>query len=80
MGFFGNDFSLLKTKWKDEYFSSDKENDSTTDIQPIMWNYELAPNLESNKTSNVSKHCIIPSTGSALSELYSIDYCYHFNQ
>ncbi|RNA15651.1 acyl-coenzyme A:6-aminopenicillanic-acid-acyltransferase 40 kDa form-like, partial [Brachionus plicatilis] len=50
-------------------------------IQPVMWNYELGPNLESNKTTKVSKHCIISShQTSKMSSYYSIGYCCHFNQ
>ncbi|CAF1103708.1 unnamed protein product [Brachionus calyciflorus] len=79
LGYFGENMSLLETEWNSEYFTPHENINSKNNIKPIMWNYELAPNLESNKTSKVSKHCIVSSSEDNLSDFYSLDYCYHFN-
>ena len=79
LGYYGENWSVLETEWNCEY-AEEKQN-TIENLKPIMWNYELAPNLESNMTTKVSKHCIISAHQvSELSSYYSKDYYYHFNQ
>lgn len=79
LGYYGDKWTDLKTEWNSEY--PEEKQSLIENIQPVMWNYELGPNLESNKTTKVSKHCIISShQTSKMSSYYSIGYCCHFNQ
>jgi hypothetical protein len=80
VGYFGDDLKKLESKWNSEYFKSEKEPIKASEC--VLFNYELAPNQSSNRTSLVSKHCIACSIDQELKdkEFYSTKYYYHFNQ
>jgi hypothetical protein len=56
------DLTKIITKWNTEYMKDSIQEDSIEPIYPIFWNYEIAPNAESDKFNLVSKHCVVPQS------------------
>ena len=82
VGYFGDKMSKITSKWTMEYFEKGQQQQAFNPIKPIIWNYEIAPNSNSNRVSKVSKHCVIPfdSKIDNSNRFYSFDHFYHFNQ
>lgn len=81
MGYFGSDLTRIETNWNDEFTGNVDEKVNLK--ESIIWNYETAPSLESNRVNLVSKHCTIPfdpSIKATNNRYFSFDYSNHFNQ
>jgi hypothetical protein len=76
------DLAKLNSNWSEEY---KKENSrEVKSIYPISYNFEIAPNNDSN-CNTVSKHCLLSKSNNDeieenQKEFYSLDYYTHFNQ
>lgn len=79
VGYFGGDSAKLKTTWNTEYFNIQNKEIFSSNCE-IMFNYEIAPNLESSSVSLISKHCVISNDKVEDSSFVSEYYYYHFNQ
>lgn len=80
IGYAGDDTKNLESDWNSEFF--DVKSKNLRHITPHLFNYEIAPNENSQNT--VSKHCIVsPKMLTGVNNednFFTSTYYYHFNQ
>jgi hypothetical protein len=75
-----DDKSKIETTWNAEYKKDSKTNEPIMPVCSISWNFEIAPNANSDTENLVSKCCIVPKAFAATDSFYKAEFLTHFNQ